>query len=64
MTPLRLWSNATDTEVRVKRGPGHWTICRTCHTKWRPVGKYVRRTAWGYGCPGCRLRRAGREEAK
>lgn len=56
MTPQSLWSVATDRVVRVRPGPTAWHRCGTCKTRWRAVGRYVRRTHAGYGCPGCRLR--------
>lgn len=34
--------------------PGRWHHCR-CGTRWRAIGRYVRRTTRGYRCPGCEL---------
>lgn len=55
---MKMWSNYTDSACEVRRGPGAWYRCPQCKTRWRPIGRYVRRTTRGYRCPGCAVRRA------
>ena len=55
MTGRRLWTNAHDLELPVVPGPSAWHYCRRCKTRYRYLGRYVRRTT--QPCPGCRLRR-------
>ena len=54
-----LWSNGVDKVVLTVPGPSAWRRCGTCKTRWRALGRYVRRTTRGYACPGCRRRREG-----
>ena len=50
-----MWTNRHDTECWVVSGPGRWHRCAQCGTRWRALGRYVRRTTRGYRCPGCEL---------
>jgi DNA-directed RNA polymerase subunit RPC12/RpoP len=54
MTARLMWTNAHDLDVRVIPGPSRWYRCPTCKTRWRAIGRWVRRTTRGYRCPGCR----------